>query len=90
MIIIIQIKIFISFGYKIQFLLPIMMHCTMLSHNKYMYTLNILYYLTQRNNRRCYTRQSRDVEPMLIQCSPIVYDAGPPLNQHKFIVSYVK
>ena len=33
------------------------------------------------------SQQTRDVDPMLIQCWSSVYDAGPPLNQHRVNVS---
>ena len=37
----------------------------------------LLLYITFRT-----TQQTRDVDPMLVQCWSIVYDAGPTLNQH--------
>ena len=27
-------------------------------------------------------QQTRDIEPMLVQCWPAVYDIGPTINQH--------
>ena len=33
------------------------------------------------------TQQTRDIELMLFQCWPAVYDIGPTLNQHLFNVS---
>ena len=35
------------------------------------------------------TRKKRDVEPMLVQCWPIVCDAGQTLNQHWLNVSFL-
>ena len=32
-------------------------------------------------------QQTRDIEPMLVQCWPALYDVGPTLNQHLFNVS---
>ena len=33
------------------------------------------------------TQQTRDIEQMLVQCWPAVYDVGPTFNQHQFNVS---
>ena len=35
----------------------------------------------------CWSKQTQDVEPMLIYCLPIVSDSGPTLNQPWFSVS---
>ena len=32
--------------------------------------------------------QARDVDPAMVQCSPSVCDAGPPLNRHKVRVCW--
>ena len=33
------------------------------------------------------SQHTRDIEPMLAQCCPAVYDVGPTLSQHRFTVS---
>ena len=52
-----------------------------LLENIYIYTALAAQGLRVLEKRRCY-QQTRDVDPMLGKCWPIVFDVGPTLTQH--------
>ena len=47
----------------------------------------LLFYMKIRVAYPITTQQTRDIEPVLVKCGVIVFDAGPTLNQHSLNAS---
>ena len=68
----IKFSIFLSLNYTICYWIT-MITCTLITHQVRLVSMG--------------SQQTRDVQPMLVQCWPTVFDAGPTLFQHWVNVS---